>query len=72
MLARARVQALDKARDLITFLLEKYVQELEKSQRQQAYGAHSAARTPEEEAEERALLADFAFADAEADAEPAR
>ncbi len=65
LLERAQVRAGDEARELITFLLEKYVQELEKAQRRQAYEAYYAARTPEEEAEELELLADFAFADAE-------
>ena len=65
LLERARVQALDEARELITFLLENYVQELEKAQRRQAYEAYYAARTPEDEAEELELLAEFAFADAE-------
>jgi predicted component of type VI protein secretion system len=63
---RARVQALDEARELIAFLLENYGQELEKAQRWQAYEAYYAARAPEEEAEELELLAEFAFADAEA------
>jgi len=63
LLERARVQALDEARELITFLLENYVQELEKAQRRQAYEAYYAARTPEDEAEELELLAEFAFAD---------
>ena len=71
LLERAHVQALNEARELITFLLEKYVQELEKSQRLQAYEAYYASRTPEDEAEERELLADFAFADAEVDDETA-
>ena len=62
---RARVEALDEARELVTFLLERYVQELEKAQRWQAYEAYYEARTPEDEAEERELMADFAFADAE-------
>lgn len=69
LLERAHVQAVNKARDLITFLLEKHVQELEKSQRQQAYGAYYASRTSEDDAEEQELLADFAFADAEVDPE---
>ena len=63
LLERARVQAPDEARELITFLLEEYVQELEKSQRLQAYETYYAARTPEDEAEELELLADFAFAE---------
>jgi hypothetical protein len=71
LLERAHVQAVDKARDLITFLLEQYAQELEKSQRQQAYEAYYASRTLEDEAEERELLTDFAFADAEGDPETA-
>lgn len=62
---RARVQALDEAQELVTFLLERYVQELEKSQRLQTYEAYYASRTREDEVEERELLADFAFADAE-------
>jgi glutaredoxin 2 len=65
LLERARVRALAEAQELITFLLENYIQELEKTQRQQAYEAYYAARTPEDEAEELELLADFAFADAE-------
>jgi hypothetical protein len=66
LIERAQVQATDEARDLVTFLLENYVQELERTRRRQAYEAYYAARTPEEEAEELELLADFAFADAEA------
>ena len=65
LLERARVQALDEAQELIAFLLGNYVQELEKSRRRQAYEAYYAARTPEDEAEELELLAEFAFADAE-------
>ena len=65
LLARARVQALDEARELITLLLEQYVQELEQSQRRQAYDAYYASRTPEDAVEELELLTDFAFADAE-------
>ena len=65
LLKRAHVQATSEARDLITFLLENYRQELEKAQRRQAYEAYYAARTPEDEAEELELLAEFAFADAE-------
>ena len=61
LLDRARVEALDDARELVTFLLEKYVQELEKAQRWQAYEAYYETRTPEDEAEERELIADFAF-----------
>lgn len=65
LLGRARVDALDDARELVTFLLERYVQELEKVQRWQAYETYYEARTPQDEAEERELMADFAFADAE-------
>ena len=65
LLERARVQALGEARELIAFLLENYAQDLEKAQRRQAYEAYYAARTPEDEAEELELLAEFAFADAE-------
>ncbi|MDP1715405.1 MAG: hypothetical protein Q8L41_11745 [Anaerolineales bacterium] len=65
LLDRARVEAWDEARELVTFLLERYVQELEKAQRWQAYEAYYEARTPQDEAEERELMADFAFADAE-------
>lgn len=65
LLDRARVEASDEARELVTFLLERYVQELEKAQRWQAYEAYYEARTPQDEAEERELMADFAFADAE-------
>ena len=65
LLERARVHALGEARELITFLLEGYVQELEKSQRLQAYEAYYTSRTLADEAEERELLTDFASADAE-------
>ena len=65
LLERARIQALDEARELVTFLLERYVQELEKSQRLQAYEAYYASRTLEDEIEEHETLADFAFVDAE-------
>ena len=46
--------------------MESYAQSLEKTLRQQAYEAYYVARTQEEEAEERELLADFAPADFEA------
>ena len=65
LLERAHVQALDEARELIAFLLEQYVQELEKSQRLRAYEAYYASRTLEDAVEELELLTDFAFADAE-------
>ena len=60
---RVSVQTPDAARELVTFLVESYAQNLEESLRQQAYEAYYAARTPEEEAEEQELLADFAPAD---------
>lgn len=63
LLKRADLQTLSSARELITFLLEKYAQELEQSKRRQAYADYYAARTPEEEVEELALLADFSVAD---------
>jgi len=62
---RARVQAAGDARELVTFLVVSYAQDLEKSLRQQAYETYYAARTPQEEAEEQALLTDFAPADFE-------
>ena len=65
LLQRARVRAGDETRELVTFLLENYVQELEQNQREQAYEAFYEARTAEDEAEELALLAEFAFVDAE-------
>jgi len=65
LLERAQLKALDEARDLITFLLEQYVQELEKAHRRQAFEAYYTTRSPEEEAEEFDVLSDFAFADAE-------
>ncbi len=55
LLDRARVEASDEARELVTFLLERYVQELEKAQRWQAYETYYEARTPQDEAEEREL-----------------
>ena len=63
LLNRARVDALDEARELVTFLLERYVQELEKAQSLQVYEAYYEARTPQDEAEERELMSDFAAAD---------
>ena len=65
LLDRAHVEASDEVRELVTFLLERYVQDLEKAQRWQAYEAYYEARTPQDEAEEREIMADFAFADAE-------
>jgi len=66
LLERARVRAVDETRELVTFLLENYVQELlEQNQRRQAYEAFYEARTEEDEAEELTLLAEFVFADAE-------
>jgi len=65
LLERAQLKALDEARELITFLLEQYVQELEKAHRRQAFEAYYTTRTQEEEAEELEVLSDFAFADAE-------
>jgi hypothetical protein len=65
LLERARVHTLDEAQELVTFLLERHVRELEKSQRLQTYEAYYASRTREDEVEERELLADFACADAE-------
>ncbi len=62
---RVSVQAPDTARELVTFLVESYAQDLEKTLRQQSYERYYAARTPEEEAEEQAVLADFALADLE-------
>jgi len=72
LLEQAQVQTPDKAQALIKLLLERYVQELEKSQRLQAYESYYATRTAEDEAEELELLADFAFADAEITDEPAQ
>ena len=66
LLERARIEALDEARELITFLLEEYVQGLEKAHRRQAFEAYyTTACTSEDEAEEMELLADFATSDAE-------
>jgi hypothetical protein len=63
LLKRADLQTVGSARELITFLLERYAQELEHSQQRQAYADYYAARTPEEEAEEISVLADFSVAD---------
>ena len=65
LLNRAHVDAVEDARQLVTFLLERYVQGLEKAQNWQAYEAYYEARTPQDEAEERELMADFAFVDAD-------
>lgn len=69
LLRRARVLAPVPARELVTFLLETYAQNLERSQRQQAYESYYAMRAVEDEDEELAILTDFAFADAEAAAD---
>jgi len=60
---------LEEARQLVIFLLEDYVWELERSQRGQAYEAYYAVRAPEDETDEQEMLADFAFADAEINGE---
>ena len=65
LLERARVWAIDEARELVTSLLENYVHELEHDQRRQAYETYYDTRSTGEEAEELSLLADFTFADAE-------
>jgi hypothetical protein len=65
LLERAQIKALGEARELITFLLEEYVQGLEKAHRRQAFEAYYTTRTSEDEAEEMDLLADFAICDAE-------
>ena len=65
LLKRAQVQTPGDARDLVTFLLEQYVQESDKGRREQAYEAYFAQLTPEDMAEEAALLNDFAAVDAE-------
>ncbi|MBI5567357.1 MAG: hypothetical protein HY870_20830 [Chloroflexi bacterium] len=67
LLKRAQVQTPGDARDLVTFLLEQYVLESDKGRREQAYEAYFAQLTPEEAAEEIAVLNDFATVDAEAD-----
>ena len=69
LLRRARVPVPEPARELVTFLLESYAQDLERSQRQQAYESYYAVRSAEDQDEEIALLADFTFVDAEVAAE---
>ena len=69
LLRRARVPVPEPARELVTFLLESYAQDLERSQRQQAYESYYAVRSAENQDEEIALLADFTFVDAEVAAE---
>ena len=67
LLNRAQVQTPTEARDLVTFLLEQYVQESDRSRREQAYEAYFAQLTLEDVAEETALLQDFALVDSETD-----
>jgi hypothetical protein len=43
---RISVQVPDDARELVTFLVENYAQEMERSLRQQAYAAYYADRRP--------------------------
>lgn len=66
LLERAHVPLATEAQELVSSLLERYVQKLEKKQLRLAYEAYYSARTPEEETEELEILAEFAFADAEA------
>ena len=70
-LAIETVPVPEPARELVTFLLESYAQDLERSQRQQAYESYYALRSAEDQDEEIAILADFAFVDAEATTEDA-
>ena len=56
LLKQAHVDAADDVRELITFLLENYVQDLEKARREQAYTAYYTERSAEEIAEEQAIL----------------
>jgi hypothetical protein len=67
LLRRAQVQTPGDARDLVTFLLEQYAQESDKGRREQAYEAYFAQLTPDDTAEEAAVLNDFASVDTEAD-----
>ena len=69
LLRRARVPVQEPARELVTFLLENYAQNLERSRRQQAYESYYAMCSAEDQDEETAILADFAFVDAEASTE---
>jgi hypothetical protein len=65
LIGRACIDTSKEARELVTFLLEKCVQELDMEMRRQAYEAYYEARRPQGEAEERQIMADFTFADAE-------
>lgn len=65
LLKQADVDAADDVRELITFLLESYVQDLEKARREQAYTAYYTERSPEEVADEQGILDDFAYSDAD-------
>ena len=65
LLQRAHIPTGKEARELITYLLENYVQELERSQRYHAYELYYSNRTPTEITEESQLLKDFAHADTE-------
>ena len=67
LLNRAQVQTPMEARDLVTFLLEQYVQESDRNRRAQSYETYFAQLTSEDMAEEAALLNDFAASDTEAD-----
>jgi hypothetical protein len=67
LLKRAHAQSPLDARDLITFLLERYVQESDKTQRWQAYETYYQTRSAAEIAEESELLAEFSGVDAELD-----
>jgi len=69
LLQRAQVTAGEELRELVTFLLERYVQELERARRDQAYEAYYQQRGTAEVIEEAEFLADFAFADIQLAAE---
>jgi len=71
LLDRARVETMAEARDLVILLLGRYGQALEATQLRPAYEAYYAARPPEDESEEQALIAEFAFADADVTDPPA-
>lgn len=69
LLQRVQVTAGEELRELITYLLERYAQEIERTRRDQAYAAYYQQRNATEVAEEAEFLADFAFATAKLEAE---
>jgi hypothetical protein len=69
LLDRVDVHGAQESRELVTFLLERYAQDREKTRRVEAYRRYYESRTDEDRSEEAELLSDFSASDAEVNAE---